>query len=359
MNIDNISHVNEKIEFDINGVHRYIPNSLRRTILSKIESIVFKGFPHVENNINITTNTTRFHNEYLKQRIECIPVQIPNYAKFDTYIKQYDYVLDVENVTSEKMVVTTEHLKLRFIKTGAIKKLNFLPSDGEDHIPICYLYPRISQNDPPEKLSLSINLTKGSASDNASWNVVSKCVFFNNEDTDEVQKQAALITDKSKQRDFMLLDAQRIFIKDSFHMHIESVGIYPCPDIMTLACDVLIKTLTAIEEEVDGTKYTHKNDLVIPNTHLIYLHNNNNTFMVRLEKEDYTIGTLVEYGLFKQAGVKTVTFLKEHSHDTHCFISATLNDDVMDEEEEFKKLLKTGLRDIVNIYTTIKNRFEN
>ena len=81
--------------------------------------------------------------------------------------------------------------------------------------------------------------------------------------------------------------------------------------------------------------------------------------MVRLEKEDYTIGTLVEYGLFKQTGIKTVTFLKEHSHDTHCFISATLNDDVMDEEEEFKKLLKTGLRDIVNIYTTIKNRFEN
>lgn len=359
MNIENISHVNEKTEFDITGVHRYIPNSLRRTILSKIESIVFKGFPHMENNINITTNTTRFHNEYLKQRMECIPVMISNYSKFETYIKQYDYVLDVENTTSEKMVVTTKDLRLRKIKDGELKPKNLLPEYEGEHIPICYLYPRISQNEPTEKLSLSISLTKGSASENASWNVVSKCVFFNNEDTDEIQKQASLITDKSKLRDFMILDAQRIYIKDSFHMHIESIGIYTCPVIITLSCNVLINTLTAIEDEVDSTTYTNKDDMVIPNKQLIYLHNNKNTFMVRLEKEDYTIGTLIEYGLVKQNGIKTVSFLKEHSHDKHCFIIVTLDMDVMDEEQEFKQLLKNGLRDIINIYTTIKNKFVN
>lgn len=363
MNIEHIVQTTDSIdktdtiEFDITGVHRYIPNSLRRTILSKIDSLVFKGFPHKDNNINITENSSRFHNEYLKHRIECIPIQISQYINFDSYMNNYDYVLDVENTTTEKIIVTSADLKLHNIKKDDIKRLNYLPNFDGNHIPICYLYPRISQTDPIEKLKLSISLTKGNASKNASWNVVSKCVFFNTEDVDEIEKQASKIQDRSKQIDFRLLEAQRIYVDKSFKMNIVSVGIYTCPVIITLACDVLINTLSAIELEIDTTEYTNKNDLVIPNTNLIYLHTINKTHIIRLENEDYTIGTLIENGLFNQPEVKTVAFLKEHAHDTYSFIKMTLNSDVVDEADEFKRLLKVSIKSIISIYTDIKTKF--
>ena len=48
-----------------------IVNALRRTCLSNIPTYVMK-----DEDINISVNTSRFNNEILKQRIQCIPVHI-------------------------------------------------------------------------------------------------------------------------------------------------------------------------------------------------------------------------------------------------------------------------------------------
>jgi DNA-directed RNA polymerase subunit L len=357
MNIQNIVKENNKMDFDIHGVHRYIPNSLRRTILSDIETMVFKGFPHTESNIHIKENGTRFHNEYLKQRLECIPIHLGKQANFDSYITRFHYVLDVENTSTEKIIVTTKDLKLYDNEGKKFRSDNVLPKytyeDVDYHIPICYLYPRISQNDPVEKISLKIKLTKGTAGENASWNVVSKCVFYNKENDAEVEKRARSITDPSKKKDFMLLDAQRICLEDTFHMCIESVGIYNCPTIIKKACTILKDKLQNIHDVVESTEFTGIHDLVIPNTHLIYLHKLNEYYVVRLENEDYTIGTLIEYGLSQQSNVVTVSFFKEHSHDKHSYIkvkTSSIDDD------GFKNMLKKSIQDIISIYVNIDNQ---
>ena len=53
--------------FTLSNLNVSIANSLRRVILSDIPTLAFKTFPDKENQANITTNTSRFNNEILKQ----------------------------------------------------------------------------------------------------------------------------------------------------------------------------------------------------------------------------------------------------------------------------------------------------
>ena len=59
--------------FTLENANVSIANALRRVILSDIETVVFNTD---DDNINILENTTRFHNEILKQRLGCIPIHI-------------------------------------------------------------------------------------------------------------------------------------------------------------------------------------------------------------------------------------------------------------------------------------------
>ena len=60
--------------FTLSKLNVSIANSLRRVILSDIPTLAFKTFPDKDNQANITTNTSRFNNEILKQRLACIPI---------------------------------------------------------------------------------------------------------------------------------------------------------------------------------------------------------------------------------------------------------------------------------------------
>ena len=66
----NVNNVYFK-SLNLNNMDVSIVNALRRTCLSNIPTYVMK-----EEDINISVNTSRFNNEILKQRIQCIPVHI-------------------------------------------------------------------------------------------------------------------------------------------------------------------------------------------------------------------------------------------------------------------------------------------
>ena len=57
------------LTFTLAGINVSIANGLRRTILSDIPVLAFKTFPHNENQADFITNTSRFNNEILKQRL--------------------------------------------------------------------------------------------------------------------------------------------------------------------------------------------------------------------------------------------------------------------------------------------------
>ena len=66
----------EILEFRIENINVSIVNAIRRILLSNIETVVIKTFPHKESQCAIINNTTRFTNEMIKQRLSCLPIYL-------------------------------------------------------------------------------------------------------------------------------------------------------------------------------------------------------------------------------------------------------------------------------------------
>jgi DNA-directed RNA polymerase alpha subunit len=89
-----------------------IINSIRRVILTEIPALVFRGFPHYSNKINIKKNNTKFNNEYLKHRISCVPIHVNDEAHFEKFKNNYEIRVSVVNAENKQVYVTTEDFKL-------------------------------------------------------------------------------------------------------------------------------------------------------------------------------------------------------------------------------------------------------
>ena len=102
------------LKFTMTDINVSLMNAIRRTVLSDIPTVVIRTTPYEENKANIITNTTRLNNEILKQRLSCIPIHIT-----DLTMPLQDYILEIneENKTDTIRYITTEHFKIKNIKT--------------------------------------------------------------------------------------------------------------------------------------------------------------------------------------------------------------------------------------------------
>ena len=85
--VQNISLKGDELKFTLSNVNVSVANSIRRTILSDIPTVVFKTAPYEENKANIIVNTSRLNNEIIKQRLSCIPICVKQIDEFP--IKNY------------------------------------------------------------------------------------------------------------------------------------------------------------------------------------------------------------------------------------------------------------------------------
>jgi DNA-directed RNA polymerase subunit L len=312
-------------------------NGLRRIILTEIDSLVIRGFPHKENLIQIKKNNTKFNNEYIKHRLSCLPILISKRETFKPFIQDYTLRIHVKNDTDEKMVLTTDDIQL-YKKEVLVKKRLFY----EDPIPICYMYPKISDNDPPEEFMAEIQLSIGRAKEDACWNMVSKCLFFNTENKEAVERKLKDI-EPEKQTDFKLLDAQRLFIPNHFTMIVETVGVYTNTEIVYYACEKILETLDQLSRELVGESiqpYTP----IMPLEGSIHLFEktvseNDKMFILQLENDDYTFGKLIEKYLYnyKSEWFKFIAFKKEHPHDKHGLVQLVWKE--MQDEDKLKRVV--------------------
>ena len=82
LKIDIQSKNESALYFTMSNVNVSIANSIRRTILSDIPTVVFKTVPFSESKATIIENTSIFNNEIIKQRLGCIPIHISDYENF-------------------------------------------------------------------------------------------------------------------------------------------------------------------------------------------------------------------------------------------------------------------------------------
>ena len=316
-------------------------NAIRRTILSDIPIVVFKTTPYEENKANILINTTRLHNEILKQRLSCIPICIPNLE--ETPIKNYLLELDVENKTDTTIIVTTQDFKIRdktsntLLEDGQVKKIfpPFIPptGNGEYYIDFVRLRPKISDEIPGERIKLTCEFSISTARDDSMFNITGTCAYGCTPDQEKMAEQLEIRKQKWKDEDkkeaeikfeaanWKLLEGLRYVKRFSFDFIIQSVGIYENEQIIIKGCDVLSKKLELLKTSLAQDEVEIK-----PSDNTM-----ENSYDIILVNEDYTIGNILNYELYSifYTDLKMldyVGFKKLHPHDSDSIVRIALTD---------------------------------
>ena len=382
-----IGSVDGELNFELADTDLSIVNSLRRVMITHIPSLVFRGFPHKSNLINIIKNNSKFNNEYLKHRIQCIPIHYSIESNFEAMVNKYEVRLNVMNDTNNMRYVTTNDfiiynkLTEQPITTGEIKVKDIFPPDPISgyYIPICCLMPKISEGDEIEELNLTINFSIGIPKEDNCWNMVTKCCFENKRDEAAVEKYLKKDKDvvekyhkydpvaidtymkstltAEEETDFRILDAQRFYVPNHYIMKVESVGVYTNEYIVKRGCQYLINRLNEM--------VTYLKDAVIEDgfynqpTFCIYMDTTtlNPTYCFYIQNDDYTIGKIVEKYLYNmyRADIYYVSFKKEHPHDTHCLVSFTYNSEISN--EGVIDNLRNVTTELIRIYESISSKF--
>ncbi len=349
--ITNISEEGGVYKFTLNGLNVSLANAVRRIILSEIPVVAIKTDTHETNQCNITINTTRLHNEILKQRLSCIPVCMGS-DELEILPGKYQLEVDKQNETDDIDFVTSEDFKIKNKTNG-----NYLTSDETKRIfppnelTKCYidftrLRPKVGNNIPGEHLKLSADFSISNAKEDPKFNVVSNCTYGFTPDmaraNEEWNSREKVLRSKDtpqpdiefQKKNFYILDAQRYYIENSYDFTIESVGAYSNRDIVKQAAMVLVEKYTSLIKDIDA-------DTITINTGETTI---DNCYDILLRNEDYTLGKAIEFILYNKHynGDKTFTycgFHKFHPHDTKSTIRVAFA------KKSDKSMVKQCLRD--------------
>ena len=336
--IANLTEENGFLKFTLVDCNMSIANALRRIIVSDIPTFVFRTFPYSENKAEVTHNTTRFHNEIIKQRLSCIPIHI---ADMDFPYKDYIVELDVKNDTDSILYVTTKEFRIKNIKTdvysneSAVRAI-FPPSSVTgDYIEFARLQPKLSENIDGERLTLRCGLDVGMASQDGAFNVISTCAYECTPDdskANEVWKEKAAEMKKSEKsdeeiefekRNWFLLEAKRYYQPNSYDFIVETVGVFDNNEIVLKACEIMISKCEKFLENLQHGKVA-----IVPSETTL-----KNGFDVTLVNEDYTLGKVIEFYLYQQNFIadKTLSFCgfrKPHPHATDSIIRVAFHNEI-------------------------------
>jgi len=362
--ISNISENDDVLTFTLQNTNVSIANAIRRTLLSDIPCVVFKTIPYNDSLVNIEINTTNFNNEFIKQRLSCIPIHIDD---GDFPIEDYRLEIDVMNDSEEVKYITTEDFKIKNIKLNnylnseTVRKI--FPPDNltRQFIDFVRLNPKVSATLPGGHLKLDCGFSFGTAGEEGMFNVVSTAAYKFTQDPGLIALEWEKIAETLKatktseeiefyKRDWLNLDAKRLYIKDSFDFVIETIGIYTNMRLVDLACGIIIKKLVAIGQQL-------KNNQGLINESVNTMEN---CYDITLENEDYTIGKILEYILFTKYFTDTQIlsfcgFIKEHPHNRDSIIRLAFKNIV--EVSEIATILNDAITILIQIFTKIQDNF--
>ena len=314
------------LTFTLENTNVSIANALRRVLLSDIKTVVINTD---KDSINIIKNTTRFHNEILKQRLGCIPVHITD----PEGIENLQIELNMNNESDSLQYVTSHDFMIKDIAsdkhlTAAQTKSIFPPNKiTKEFVLFTRLRPKISNDIPGESIQLIAKLKLGTAKEDGMYNVVSTCAYGNTADPVEQHNKWQEIAEELETKglsenkiayqreNWYTLHAKRHYIKDSFDFRVESIGVFKNVELMNMACDDIIRRLDKIKEKANNQKMKlNKRSTAMENA-----------VDVVLQGEDYTVGKVIEYILHEQYYKKDrelsyVGFIKKHPHDDYSII---------------------------------------
>ena len=397
--IENIDSVDGKMMFDLRNVDVSVANALRRVLLSNIDNLAFQAFPHEECTINITKNNTKFNNEYLKQRISCIPVHNGwkslvgsdenKYSAMKSIMENYEIYVEEINDTMNKMYVTTENIKIRS-KTGDKKVLDketttkFFPPDpiSGDYILICILYPNHNKNKPQDNESIifTSSFVIGNSNANSCWNVVHHASYECMRDEEKIQKVLAEKSlSKEDEKDFLILDAQRIYLENNFKFSLQGLDIFSNNELMVESCNYLLTKLGRVDSYVKEqnpvlhekeVKFNERNgmmseqDMRTMKEAYCVIYHDEDFVILEIKEDDYTMGKLIEkhmYNFFPKK-YSYVGFKKLHPTKKEAMIYFKYRDpNIQNNEEnrnqEFYNDLGVTVSNLMQLFNAFRETF--
>jgi DNA-directed RNA polymerase subunit L len=314
-----------EMHFNIDKVNVSIVNAIRRTILADLPAIVFDV-----DGCKIDDNNSFLHNEILKERLRAIPVYFQELPEIE---KDYYMELSVENKTENVVLVTTEDFKIRHKQTHEfisqeIRNRVFPRHElTMDYILFAKLSPHLQENFDYERINIVCEFTQKTPRENGCYALASTSSYENlknEEKINQVWKEKETLRKREglteemiefEKTDFMYLDAQRIFIPQSFIFHLETVGTVTCKQLVVMACEKIKQMCREITEEFETDPSIIQKSQYMKLGFLA-----DNAFDVVLKNRDYTMGHLLEFVLFENGFKKDiltfVAFKKMHPHDT-------------------------------------------
>ena len=119
------------------------------------------------------------------------------------------------------------------------------------------------------------------------------------------------------------MEAKRFYVENSYDFIIESVGVFENMEILTKACDIMIKKCETFLYDLEHGNVT----IVTSETTL------KNGFDVTIKNEDYTLGKVIEFYLYQNnfIGDKSVSycgFRKPHPHSVDSLIRVAFHNPI-------------------------------
>jgi len=259
------------IEFEIKNISKSIVNAIRRTCLSNIRNTAF-------DEVNFKVNTTSLHDEFLKHRIELIPVLLERFD--EKTISNYTFKLHVTNKPNEPTYVTTNDIEVFEVIDGIEKKVVFKNMFIQEPNPILITrFPTIIDDKEIQKLNVEFKLRVGTGIIHTKYSPTTICVSIPQKDKNDETNN------------------------DTYKFKLESVGLVSPTEIVT-------KSFVSIGELLN----TMQKDLSDNNIQINTVENFRGIEFV-FEKQSATTGYMIQemmYELFYNKEISHVSY-----HETH------------------------------------------
>jgi len=315
-------------EFTLN-VNHSVANALRRTITANIPVLVFDT-----EKCAISTNTSGFTNEILKQRLGCIPIHT-----LDPAAERYTLTVSKRNETLHTILVTTADFVVRNEAGEEVRDL-LPPTEIQLDGPMKAYFIEFMRLKPAEEFSLKCGISVRTAAQSGQYNAASLCAYGCTRDSVLAQEEWEKRPEESKspedKKNWDLLESKRHVKPNSFEFALKTCSAYTNRQLVLKACEIindqLAEALIVYEEHSGATTLPNCTDVVV-------------------KGGDFTLGKLLEYQIFETreaSGVTYVTFFKRHPHDADGILRVAVKG-----EEEVKDIVRAAIAPLTDLFTGI------
>lgn len=315
----------EQLEFVFNSnkhndIDKSFVNAIRRTILSEYPTYSFNSEPYQNCDINIITNTSALHNEFISHRIGLLPVNVDPIIYFNE--GQYLFEIDVKNDENQIISVTTKDIQIKNLTTNQL-----LPSDIKEKVfpadPVSNDYIIICKLKPKEEFKCEAKASKNIGKTHASYSPVSKITFFNKVDDEKCANALHELINKKQQEKgdvlseeeianikhkFMIFDSARHFHTNEdnepnvFQFEMETVGVYSNVEIISNSFDIIKSKMNRYMKALEQNK-TDEVEIIQPNTL------NTQIIDIIIKFDTHTLGNLLQAYTLKRSLNKTIKWI--------------------------------------------------